>query len=117
MIRRPPISTRTAPLFPSTTLFRSLGGVAIALAIGLDPRLGVGATHALAGIGRIACRGGCGEQGKGGPEREREGIWRRHWLSSFAQLMAVTKSPSGFFVIASNQKSVVSGRSVTVRVD
>src|SRR3546814_10689592 len=101
MIRRPPISTRTAPLFPSTTLFRSLGGVAIALAIGLDPRLGVGATHALAGIGRIACRGGCGEQGKGGPEREREGIWRRHWLSSFDQLMAVTKSPSGFFVIAS----------------
>src|SRR3546814_1419967 len=30
MIRRPPRSTRTDPLFPYTTLFRSLGNVAMA---------------------------------------------------------------------------------------
>src|SRR3546814_6346233 len=68
-----------------------LDGVAIALAIGLDTGFGIGTANALAGIGRIACRGGRGEHDKGGPERDREGQWRRHWLSSFDQLMAVTK--------------------------
>src|SRR3546814_10347206 len=29
MIRRPPRSTRTDPLFPYTTLFRSLGGIGL----------------------------------------------------------------------------------------
>src|SRR3546814_19599537 len=39
MKRRPPIATRPDPLFPSTTLFRSLGGVAT----GSSQAVGVGA--------------------------------------------------------------------------
>src|SRR3546814_11561602 len=34
MIRRPPVSKRTYTLFPSTTLFRSDGGIAVARLVG-----------------------------------------------------------------------------------
>src|SRR3546814_4803842 len=48
MIRRPPRSTRTATLFPYTTLFRSR----------LDARGGVGLVHPCRRIGRLWCAPG-----------------------------------------------------------
>src|SRR3546814_17317582 len=41
MIRRPPRSTRTDTLFPSTTLFRSLKNI-VAIAVGMGDGLGAG---------------------------------------------------------------------------
>src|SRR3546814_16797723 len=43
MLRRPPCSTRTDPLFPYTTLFRSPAGGAAAVVVGVDhPARGTG---------------------------------------------------------------------------
>src|SRR3546814_5263259 len=55
MIRRPPISTRTDKLFPSTTLFRSAAGAAIGVAAE-ERRVAVAGE---AGLGRhLAAAGG-----------------------------------------------------------
>src|SRR3546814_7001434 len=55
MIRRPPRSTRTAPLFPYTTLFRSAGGIEAGnLLVGLDSRPGPWTEAAVDGAAVVA---------------------------------------------------------------
>src|SRR3546814_14492823 len=65
MIRRPPRSTRTDPLFPYTTLFRSHGVVAanmVAMLVGVEdagdvPAARLGPLEAEIGLDRIDCHG------------------------------------------------------------
>src|SRR3546814_17562252 len=96
MIRRPPRSTRTDTLFPYTTLFRSPGSRrhparAAPLADGGgDPRRGDRRLHRGRTLGQRG--GGCGPGGGGRP-------WRAHMAARGAR------------------KSVVQGKSVSVRVD
>src|SRR3546814_11590146 len=55
MIRRPPRSTRTDPLFPYTTLFRSGLEQRAPGSQLLDAQVGLGVTYALARLRELVC--------------------------------------------------------------
>src|SRR3546814_1610942 len=81
MIRRPPRSTRTATLFPYTTLFRSersAGDVMVIDGVGGDHRFIVDADLVLMIFGVVAQAGHIGRFGKGDPPRRHRRVIAAH---------------------------------------
>src|SRR3546814_16369739 len=111
MIRRPPRSTRTDTLFPYTTLFRSGPGVALA-----------GQEHAArrAAGPRARSRALCKSAAFGRPEPAERGgqgpeappIWSHDAVVPPRSVGPLRADPARL-----DRKSVVSGKSVSVRVD
>src|SRR3546814_16621741 len=97
MIRRPPRSTRTDTLFPYTTLFRSR-------------RRGEGRVRGGGGRGDRA-RGACSARLRDLQHRRRCRPGDRGAGQAGARLEYL------LFAVISDRKSVVSGKSVSVRVD
>src|SRR3546814_12578754 len=110
MIRRPPRSTRTDTLFPYTTLFRSTSSLECELTTVRDIQLllfGPGALRSLASPG-------C-------PGRWAEFVHfpaRRGWRRDDQQWLVRAARPRARDILGPvDRKSVVSGKSVSVRVD
>src|SRR3546814_11020063 len=117
MIRRPPRSTRTDTLFPSTTLFRS-GGAGLPLAVG---GTGSGRVHRL---GQLSLAAGTPRRrfvvpllhgnrrsravGRAGPTCEGRG---------YIPDMLFAPRPEDAPESRADRKSVVEGKSVSVSVD
>src|SRR3546814_4302117 len=81
MIRRPPRSTRTATLFPYTTLERferSAGDVMVIDGVGGDHRFIVDADLVLMIFGVVAQAGHIGRFGKGDPPRRHRRVIAAH---------------------------------------
>src|SRR3546814_13252796 len=103
MIRRPPRSTRTDTLFPYTTLFRSFREAAP----GIEPRArrpDQPAAHP-GGVARL-------QADRALPDRLRRRAERREGRRAHRRRVAAPR-----IAMPSDGKSVVSGKSVSVRVD
>src|SRR3546814_20497927 len=114
MIRRPPRSTRTDTLFPYTTLFRS----------GLRDPLRRWQRHHRVGQSRHRLRGGSAERHGAAqrPLRWRDGAETREaqnarGTETQGPLSLPESGPCPLSNAGAARKSVVSGKSVSVRVD
>src|SRR3546814_20715818 len=128
MMRRPPRSTRTATLFPYTTLFRSMSDEQDMRRMGGIWRA-VPYTYALMWIGSLALAGigipgVFGMAGFYSKDVILESAWAAHtgvgdyafWLGIVAALMTAFYSWR-VILLTLDRKSVVWGKSVSVRVD
>src|SRR3546814_11566932 len=109
MIRRPPRSTRTDTLFPYTTLFRSMNDRIGVIDISLQRSVSIGfgqPEHALADIAQDQFRADRRDPGD-----------ERFAQEAFDMIFARIAEPAMRPHRARDRKSVVSGKSVSVRVD
>src|SRR3546814_18783171 len=118
MIRRPPRSTRTDTLFPDTTLFRSAWASASTRLITIGGSSTMKSASTGASFSRTWRTFSASSIGRSWDDRKT--------VSAAAEPAAIMRPAAnaaapphalGIFVIASDRKRVVKGKSVSVRVD